>query len=515
MTISLLLDIAQSMDAERLAVGSRAAGITTTRLRDLAVSGAAVLSQAGAQSLAFVGVNGPAFPVAMFASARAGVPLAPLNYRLSASAIAAQIGRLNAPLIVTDPEYAAAVGNLGRPVISTDELLRKAGSSDAGSEPGGDDNAAAVMLFTSGTTADPKCVILRHHNLESYVLRTIEPVSHGTDEAALVSVPPYHIAGVGTVLTNVFGGRRLLYLPGFSPQVWIDTVRYEEVTFAMVVPTMLARIVEALAGTATELPTLRSIAYGGARMPEPLLRRALELLPGVDFVNAYGLTETSSTIAVLGPSEHRTALASDSPTGRGRLGSVGRLIDGVEGEIRDDYGRALPSGAIGELWVRGAQVSGEYVEIGSVLDPEGWFPTRDRARFDDDGYLYVLGRTDDVIIRGGENISPAEIEDVLLLNPAVAEAAVVGVPDEQWGERIGAVAVLVDGCSVDTEELRNWVRARLRSSKTPDWIVVRGELPQTDTGKILRRALIGEFAGLGETTLRPSPDAGRKPRRSG
>jgi acyl-CoA synthetase (AMP-forming)/AMP-acid ligase II len=515
MTISLLLDIAQSMDAERLAVGSRAAGITTTRLRDLAGSGATVLSQAGARSLAFVGVNGPAFPVAMFASARAGVPLAPLNYRLSASALAAQIGRLDAPLIVTDPEYAATVGNLGRPVISTDDLLRVAGGPETGSEPVDDENAAAVMLFTSGTTADPKCVILRHRNLESYVLRTVEPVSRGTDEAALVSVPPYHIAGVGTVLTNVFGGRRLLYLPGFGPQAWIDTVRSEEVTFAMVVPTMLARIVEVLAGTATELPTLRSIAYGGARMPEPLLRRALELLPEVDFVNAYGLTETSSTIAVLGPGEHRAALASDSPAKRGRLGSVGRLIDGVEGEIRDDHGRALPSGSIGELWVRGAQVSGEYVEIGSVLDPDGWFPTRDRARFDDDGYLYVLGRTDDVIIRGGENISPAEIEDVLLLNPAVAEAAVVGVPDEQWGERIGAVVVLVDGCRADPGELREWVRVRLRSSKTPDWIVVRGELPQTDTGKVLRRALVAEFADLGQTTWRPSPDDGSQSRRSG
>src|SRR5208282_73712 len=158
---------------------------------------------------------------------------------------------------------------------------------------------------------------------------------------------------------------------------------------------------------------------GGARMPLPVVTAALRSFPGVDFVNAYGLTETSSTIALLSPDDHREAIAAG-------LSSAGRLVPGVEGQIRDDDDNVLPAGDPGQLWVRGPQVSGYYEETGSVLDAGGWFPTRDCAFFDSGGYLFITGRTDDVIIRGGENIAPAEIEDVLVHHPAVAQVAVVG-----------------------------------------------------------------------------------------
>jgi acyl-CoA synthetase (AMP-forming)/AMP-acid ligase II len=162
----------------------------------------------------------------------------------------------------------------------------------------------------------------------------------------------------------------------------------------------------------------------------------------------------------------------------------------MEPEIRDENGRALPPGQIGELWVRGPQVSGEYQGIGSVLDAEGWFPTRDRAYLDEDGYLFIEGRTDDTIIRGGENIAPREIEDVLAFHPSVLEVAVVGLPDEEWGERIAAAVVPAGGSSASADELRRWVRARLRGSRTPDDIFFIEELPKTDTGKVIRRELI-------------------------
>jgi acyl-CoA synthetase (AMP-forming)/AMP-acid ligase II len=179
---------------------------------------------------------------------------------------------------------------------------------------------------------------------------------------------------------------------------------------------------------------------------------------------------------------------------RARLGSTGRLIPSVEGEIRDSEGKVVAPGEVGELWVRGEQVSGEYAGVGSVLDADGWFPTRDRAWLDEDGYLFIGGRTDDVIIRGGENIAPAEIEDVLLRHPGVAEAAVIGVPDEEWGERLVAVVVPAADLKPDPEELQTWVRERLRSSKTPDRIIFREELPHTDTGKLLRRVLTAELS---------------------
>jgi acyl-CoA synthetase (AMP-forming)/AMP-acid ligase II len=255
---------------------------------------------------------------------------------------------------------------------------------------------------------------------------------------------------------------------------------------------MLAKITEHLGETATaDVPTLRSLAYGGAKMPIPVLERAIRMFPAVDFVNAYGLTETSSTIAVLGPDDHRAALQGD-PVARARLGSAGRLLPGVQVQIRGPDG-ALPAGAAGDIHVRGEQVSGEYRGAGSVLDDDGWFATRDRGWVDDDGYLFVEGRTDDTIIRGGENIAPAEIEDVLLEHPAVAEAAVVGMPDEHWGQDIAAAVVFRPGRTVAAEELRQWVRARLRGSKTPALIVVRDALPQTGTGKVLRRELLADL----------------------
>ena len=242
-----------------------------------------------------------------------------------------------------------------------------------------------------------------------------------------------------------------------------------------------------------DTPSLRTISYGGAPMPVGVLRRAMGLFPDVGFVNAYGLTETSSTIALLDPDDHRAAFSSDDPAVRDRLQSVGRLLPGVELEVRDDDGRPLAVGEVGLLFLRGEQISGEYAH-GTVLDDGGWFPTRDRGWIDDDGYLFIEGRADDTIIRGGENIAPAEIEEVLLSCDGVADAAVVGLPDDEWGQRLAAVVVARDGAALSAEELRDEVRRRLRSSKTPETIEFWAELPRTDTGKLLRRLVADKLA---------------------
>jgi acyl-CoA synthetase (AMP-forming)/AMP-acid ligase II len=196
---------------------------------------------------------------------------------------------------------------------------------------------------------------------------------------------------------------------------------------------------------------------------------------------------------VLGPDDHRAALAPDAaPAVRDRLSSAGRVLPIVEVEIRDEADQPLPAGATGMVYLRGEQISGEYAG-GSMLDDDGWFCTRDRGRLDEEGYLFVEGRADDTIIRGGENVAPAEIEEVLLAHPAVAEACVVGVPDDEWGQRIEAAVVLRSGSAVTPEELREAVRATLRGSKTPDRIVLRDSLPHTDTGKMLRRVVLQEM----------------------
>lgn len=431
MNLMMLLEMATQVAGDRVAFGPRSGGETYQGLFDRAGGGARLLGEADAATLAFVGIPSEAFPAAVFAASWAGVPLAPLNYRLSDEQLAPLLDRLERPLVVADPAYVDRLRALGAEVVPDDEWVAAADAAEAAEPWAMDPEAVALLLFTSGTTAEPKAAVLRQEHLCSYVLGSVEFAAADEDAAALVSVPPYHIAGVANVVSNVYSTRRVVLLPQFEPGAWLEVARAEAVSHALVVPTMLARVVDHLGDGPADLPALRSLAYGGAPMPVTVLERALAAFGDTDFVNAYGLTETSSTIAVLGPDDHRVALASDDSVVRARLGSAGRLLPTVEAEIRD-----------GLLWVRGEQVSGEYAGLGSVLDEDGWFPTGDLAHVDDEGFLFIEGRADDTIIHGGENIAPAEIEEVLRRHAAVADCAVVGVPDDEWGQRIAAVVVL-------------------------------------------------------------------------
>jgi acyl-CoA synthetase (AMP-forming)/AMP-acid ligase II len=255
---------------------------------------------------------------------------------------------------------------------------------------------------------------------------------------------------------------------------------------------MLARIVESLNGELAAVPTLRSLSYGGAKISERVLRDALRLFPATGFVNAYGLTETASTIAVLGPEAHRAAVESDDPHIRRRLSSAGQVLPMVEIEIRGDDDMPVAVGESGIIYLRGEQISGEY-STGSLLDSQGWFCTRDKGFIDAEEYLFIEGRADDTIIRGGENIAPAEIEEILLMHPSVAQVCVVGIVDDTWGQRIVAAVVLRSDQSASEEELRDLVREHLRGSKTPERIIFRTELPHTETGKMLRRLVQQEL----------------------
>ena len=472
----MILEMAASAP-DRAAVTAGGRSLTAAELLELA-RGASRRFR-GHPGVLYLGANHLAFPVALFGAAIAGVPFIPLNYRLSEQQTAEIIDRNPGALVLRPAELDAL---LEPSAISEDE--------DDDEPIVRDEDPVAVVLYTSGTTAEPKAATLRHRHLLAYVLNTQEFLSADAADASLVAVPPYHIAGLMNVLTNLYSGRRIVYLPTFSAQDWLETVRRERVTHALVVPTMLARIVSEIPdGAEADAPTLRSIAYGGARTPRSVVERALRIFPNTGFVNAYGLTETSSSVAVLGPEEHRGALAAnDDAAGRDRLGSVGRALPGVEIEIRAQDGAPVAAGETGLVFVRGGQIAGEYGGR-SVLDADGWFATRDRGRLDDEGYLFIEGRADDTIIRGGENIAPAEIEDVLLAHPGVVEAAVLGLPDPEWGQRL--VAVLVG--TGDPDEIRQWVRDRLRSAKTPDIVVFRAALPRTDTGKLLRRTLLAEL----------------------
>lgn len=492
MSISLLLEMAASTNPDRTALVSGEMRLTTAQLSELADGGAGVIAAAGTSHVAYVGLGGAMLPLLLFSSARAGATFTPLNYRLSADGLRELIDRLPQPLVVADAEYRDVVAGAGKQVIGSEEFIAAARAAEPAAEfPDPED--VGVVLFTSGTTSRPKAVELTHNNLTSYITGTVEFDGAQPDDAALICVPPYHIAGVSAALSNLYAGRKMVYLPQFDPSEWVRLVRDERVTSATVVPTMLDRIVSALESAPVELPTLRTLAYGGSKVALPLVRKALGLLPEVGFVNAYGLTETSSTIAVLTPDDHREALASTDVTVTRRLGSVGQPVPGVELQIRGEDGQVVGPNETGELFVRGDQVSGRYAEIGSVLDADGWFPTKDVASLDDAGYLFIGGRSDDTIIRGGENIAPAEIEDVLVEHPAVHDCAVVGPEDPQWGQIIVAVVVPAADADPDPDELREHVRSQLRGSRTPDRVVFRDELPTNATGKVLRRELVQEL----------------------
>ena len=490
MNLLLLADMAAAGRADDVALQAGAETLTAAELLAGAWAGAALVE--GADVLAYVGTNGLAFPLGLFAAAAAEVPFVPLNYRLSDEQLDELLVPLGSALVIAEGEVGDHLAARGHRVISTDEFVAAArAGADLGDLPF-DAEATAVLLYTSGTTAAPKAAVLRHRHLTSYIIGTVEFGGAGEHETVLVSVPPYHIAGLANLLSNLYAGRRIVYLTQFDARGWVDAVRREQVTNAMVVPTMLSRICDIVEADREGLPTLRSLSYGGARTPSTVLQRVMTILPDVNLVNAYGLTETSSTIAVLGPDDHRAARDGD-PVAVGRLASVGRVLPTVEVQVRGADGAPVGPGAPGEIWVRGEQVSGEYAGRENPLDDEGWFPTRDRGWVDEEDYLFVEGRADDTIIRGGENVAPAEVEEVLLSHPDVAECAVVGMPDEEWGQRIAAVVVPAEGSTPDADALRDHVRAVLRGSKTPDVVVFHESLPHTETGKLLRRVVLADL----------------------
>lgn len=497
MNVMMLLEMASQGFGERVAFTNGKESLTYQELYEAAGAAAAQIKASGCDHVAMLDVSSLAMPIALFASAWAGVPYVPINYRLTADEINALLDRVKPCLLITDSDRKADFSaQLGVQVVTRDDFISAARSGTSLSSAWSmDQEDTGVLLFTSGTTGAPKAAVLRQKHLVAYILGSVDFMGAMEEDASLGCVPPYHIAGISAVLSSVYAGRRVVQLPNFSAEEWIALINQEKVTNAFVVPTMLARIVEVVGeDSSLELPSLRALAYGGGKMPLAVIERAMKLFPNADFTNAYGLTETSSTIAVLGPQDHRDAAASEEEGVRRKLISVGRPLPGVEVEIRDAEGRVMAPGERGEIYVRGEQVSGEYVGKGSLLDKEGWFPTRDAGSIDAEGFLFLEGRADDVIVRGGENMSPGEIEDVLLEHEAVADVAVVGVPDEQWGEGVAAAVVLKPGKVTEVESLQRWVKNNMRSSRVPQLIQFWDELPYNETGKLLRRIVKAKLA---------------------
>lgn len=488
--IALLLEMAAEAAPDRTGLVCDGKRWSYAELLSAARGAVGMIEASGASHVALLDESSEAAVIALFGAALAGVPYCPLNYRLADEDLAGLMARIAPALVVGD---VARVGRLapgqGHVTFARADFVAAAAAALVNPDRDYDlGEGVAVQLFTSGTTAAPKAAILRHSNLLGYILGAVEFAAAEESDAALVVVPPYHIAGISAIMSSIYAGRRIVMLPAFTPEGWLALVAAERVTNAFVVPTMLTRIISAMEdGAAADLSSLRAVAYGGGKMPVEVIQKALERFADTGFTNAYGLTETSSTVALLGPEDHRAALASDDPVVRARLTSLGQALPTVEIEIRGEDGSVLGHGEAGEIYVRGEQVSGEYKEK-SALDADGWFPTRDAGYMDEEGYIFLSGRADDVIVRGGENMSPGEIEDVLLAHPAIADACACAIPSLEWGESVGVALVLREGHAAPAEaEIKELIRARLRSSRVPDKVAFVAELPYNEMGKLLRR----------------------------
>jgi acyl-CoA synthetase (AMP-forming)/AMP-acid ligase II len=455
--------------------------------------------------VAALDVNSHRFVEAYYATAMLGGVFIPVNYRAKLPELEHMLRTGGARVVLVGERYMPAVASLRpslpdletvlgfeRPVEhlpAYEELIASAPEHEE--EADVDDEDTTILMYTSGTTALPKGVMLTYHDFTAYVTANVELADGTPRGAALLSVPLYHIAGATNMMTTLWTGRRLVLMPQFEPRAWLDAVERERITHAFLVPTMLKKLLDEPDLPRRDLSSLEILSYGGAAMPFPVIRRAIERFPcTVGFVNAFGQTETTSTLTLLGPDDHRLeGSAAEVEKKTRRLTSIGRPLPDVEVRITGDDGSSLGPGDVGEICVRTPRVMKGYAGAESPLLPGGWLPTRDMGWIDDDGYLYVAGRKDDMIIRGGENIAPAEVEATLQSHPAVDEAAVIGVPDVEWGQRVGAFVVVRPDATVTADELVAFCRERLASFKKPEIIRFVPELPKNPMGKILRREL--------------------------
>jgi acyl-CoA synthetase (AMP-forming)/AMP-acid ligase II len=300
-------------------------------------------------------------------------------------------------------------------------------------------------------------------------------------------MPLFHVGGTAYALVAVTSGAQILMLRMPDPAAVLEMLEAERITHTFLVPALLAAMNQVPGAAGRDYSALKSLSYGASPMPLPVMRASLKLFPGV-MHQVYGMTEQSGVVSSLGPADHA------DPAAAHRLVSAGKPIHGVEIEIRDPVtGAPVPTGQPGEIWVRSDQVMGGYwgqpQATAAAITPDGWLRSGDGGHMDADGYVYVTDRIKDMIISGGENIYPAEIERVLAEHPSIGDVAVIGVPDERWGEVPKAVVVAAPAASVDIEQVLAYCREHLASFKCPKSIDVVDALPRNPTGKILKKDL--------------------------
>lgn len=459
--------------------------------------------------VAILQVNCNQYIEAYYGVAKMGAIFVPLNFRAKRDELIYMLNHSESSVLLVGERYVELVNSmqpelpLVKHYISIDgkqegmldyeDLLTTASDEEVFTDIADED--IAILMYTAGTTGLPKGVPLSHNSFSVYVMENVNPADPEIEETNLLTVPLYHVAGVQAMLAATYGGRTLATMRQFEVNEWLETVQREKANRAMLVPTMLKRVIDHPDLAKYDLSSLGVITYGAAPMPFEVIKKAIGLFPGVNFINAFGQTETASTITTLGPEDHVIEGTEEEKEKKlGRLtSSIGRPMSDVEMKIIDEAGNDLPLGEVGEIVARGPRVMSGYwkdaEKTAKAMTKDGWLRTGDMGYMDGEGYFYLATRVDDLIIRGGENISPEEVENVLYSHPAVDEAAVIGVPSEEWGQEPRAIVVLKEGTSATPEELIGFCRERLASFKRPRSVVFVDELPRTSTGKVLKRIL--------------------------
>ncbi len=511
MNTSEFLNISSSICPERTALVFEGHRFTYSRLMERVNRLANALRHLDVKKgdfIAFLNVNCYQAVESYFAAAKLGAVYLPLNYRAKESELEYMLNFVEVSQLFVGNRYLSLIDSLKTRLPAVKHYISVENNHNSmfdyekliDDSPGddiyveGDDNETTILMYTAGTTGNPKCVILPHRSFSTYVLENVTPPDPDIEEKNILTVPLYHVAGVQAMMSAIYGGRTLVMQRQFEAKSWMELVEKEKVGRAMMVPTMLIQLMDHPDFGKYDLSSLRVITYGAAPMTLSTIKRALDAFPGVSFINAFGQTETASTITMLGPEDHMiTGNAEEKEKKLKRLTSIGKPLPDVEMKVVDAVGKELLPGEIGEIVARGPQVMAGYYKdtdkTSQTIDKSGWVHTGDMGYRDEDGYFFLAGRATDSIKRGGEFISPEELENVICTHPKIKSVAVIRIHDEEWGELPKAICVLREGETCSSDEIIEYCRTRLASFKRPRSVIFVDELPCNPLGKILKNEL--------------------------
>jgi len=454
------------------------------------------------ERIAYLGKNSDIYFELLMGAIKANVVMAPVNWRLAGPEIAFIVEDCRAPVLFVGPEFTGLIDKI-RPQLPSVRTVIATESSEPGflnytawrDAQSGDDPKVdidrkdiAIQLYTSGTTGKPKGAMLSHANFLNLVETGKDQKPDWNkwteDDVSLVAMPIFHIGGSGWGVMGLYHGAKGVIAREFDPTKVLDFFEQSGITKLFMVPAAMQFVVRQPRARSVDFSRLKYMLYGASPIPAALLKECIEVFK-CGFVQMYGMTETTGTIVALPPEDHVEGLD--------RMRSAGKALPGIELAILDVNGNRLPPGEVGEIATRSGSNMAGYWNLpeatARTLGADGWLRTGDAGYMDNDGYLYIHDRIKDMIISGGENIYPAEVESAICDHPDVAEVAVIGIPDEKWGEAVKAIVVMKQGKSASATDIINFTRERIAGFKTPKSVEFIEALPRNPSGKILRRHL--------------------------